>query len=152
MAPTGTIPELPHSPALYLLHLDAKIAGHAAHYLGEADDLAERIRRHRHGAGARLLAVARRLGISWRLVRTWRAPADKAARLQLERRLKNAHGPNLCPECNPRASRWGTLTRQRVAAVAWPRPRRFGQYLDGDPAPARRGEPVILPDPRYAAA
>ncbi len=144
--------ELTHSPALYLLHLDAKIAGHAAHYLGEADDLARRIGSHRRGAGAKLLAVARRLGIGWRLVRTWEAPADRAARLQMERRLKNAHGPHLCPECNPRASRWGTLTRQRVAAVAWPRPRRFGRYLDGDPVPARRGESVILCVPLYAAA
>lgn len=152
MARLRTIPDLLHSPALYLLHLDAKIAGHAAHYLGEADDLAERIKSHRRGAGARLLAVARRLGIDWRLVRTWEAPADRAERRQLERRLKNAHGPNLCPECNPRAARWGTLTRQRVAAVAWPRPRRFGRYLDGDPAPARRGEPVILPAHLYAAA
>jgi predicted GIY-YIG superfamily endonuclease len=148
-------PPLPSAPALYLLHLEAPIGGHAAHYLGECDDLAARIKSHRRGAGARLLAAARSLGIGWRLVRTWAAPADKAARLQLERRLKNAHGPRLCPICNPHAHRLGTLTVRRVEAVKWPRPRRYGRFLDDPPlapAPARRGEPVTLPAPLWAAA
>jgi predicted GIY-YIG superfamily endonuclease len=148
-------PPLPDAPALYLLHLEAPVGGHAVHYLGECDDLARRIRRHRRGAGAKLLAAARALGIGWRLVRTWDAPADKAERLQLERRLKNAHGPRLCPVCNPRALRWGTLTRQRVSVVKWPRPRRYGRFLDDGPqapAPSRRGEPVTLPVPLWAAA
>jgi predicted GIY-YIG superfamily endonuclease len=144
---------LPSAPALYLLHLEARIAGHASHYLGECDDLAQRITSHRRGAGARLLATAQARGIGWRLVRTWAAPADKGARLQLERRLKNAHGPRLCPVCNPNAHRLGTLTRQRLAAVKWPRPRRYGRFLDAaPPAPARRGEPVPLPVPLWAAA
>jgi hypothetical protein len=144
---------LPSAPALYLLHLEAPVGGHASHYLGECDDLAARIKSHRRGAGARLLAAARALGIGWRLVRTWAAPTDKTARLQLERRLKNAHGPRLCPVCNPRALRLGTLTRQRVAAVKWPRPRRYGRFLDdAPPAPARRGEPIVLPVPLWAAA
>jgi predicted GIY-YIG superfamily endonuclease len=146
-------PPLPSTPALYLLHLEAPVGGHAAHYLGQCENLAARMRSHRRGAGARLLAAAKALGIGWRLVRTWAAPADKAARLRLERRLKNAHGPRLCPVCNPHALRLGTLTRQRVAAVKWPRPRRYGRFLDGDPpAPPRRGEPVTLPVPLWAAA
>jgi hypothetical protein len=82
------------------------------------------------------------------------APADRATRLDLERRLKNAHGPHLCPECNPRALRWGTLTRRRVPAVKWPRPRRYGRFLDDGPPPGggRRGEPTVLPAPFWAAA
>jgi predicted GIY-YIG superfamily endonuclease len=154
MARTKTPPP-PTAPALYLLHLEAKVAGHAGHYLGQTDDLAARLRSHRRGRGAKLLAAAKALGIGWRLVRTWDAPADKTARLQLERRLKNAHGPHLCPECNPRALRWGTLARERVEAVKWPRPRRYGRYLEdttGDPAPRRRGEPTVLPIPFWAAA
>jgi predicted GIY-YIG superfamily endonuclease len=149
---------LPNAPALYLLHLEAPVGGHAAHYLGECENLAARIRSHRRGAGARLLATATARGIGWRLVRTWAAPADKAARLQLERRLKNAHGPRLCPVCNPHAHRLGTLTVGRVAAVKWPRPRRYGRFLDdapgppSAPAPPRRGEPVTLPVPLWAAA
>jgi predicted GIY-YIG superfamily endonuclease len=145
-------PPLPSAPALYLLHLEAKVGGHAGHYLGETDDLARRITSHGRGRGAKLLAAAKARGIGWRLVRTWDAPADKTARRHLERRLKNAHGPHLCPECNPRALRWGTLARERVGAVKWPRPRRYGWYLDGDPVPARRGEPVALPVPFWAAA
>jgi predicted GIY-YIG superfamily endonuclease len=142
---------LPSAPALYLLHLEAPVGGHAGHYLGQCDDLAARLRSHRRGAGARLLATAKARGIGWRLVRSWAAPADKAARLQLERRLKNAHGPRLCPLCNPNAHRLGTLARQRVAAVKWPRPRRYGRFLDGAPPP-RRGEPTVLPAPFWAAA
>jgi hypothetical protein len=104
-----------------------------------------------------LLAAAKARGVGWRLVRTWAAPADRAQRLQLERRLKNAHGPRLCPVCNPHALRLGTLTRQRVGAVRWPRPRRYGRFLDDPeapvaPAPPRRGEPTVLPVPLWAAA
>jgi hypothetical protein len=41
--------------------------------------------------------------------------------------------------------------------VKWPRPRRYGRFLDdtgGPPAPAppSRGEPVTLPVPLWAAA
>jgi predicted GIY-YIG superfamily endonuclease len=152
--PRPKAPALPNAPALYLLHLDAPVGGHAGHYVGECDDLARRIRSHRRGAGAKLLAAAKALGIGWHLVRTWAAPADRAARLQRERRLKNAHGPHLCPVCNPRALRWGTLTRPRVVAVRWPHPRRYGRYLDdpSGPPPARRGEPRVRPVPLWAAA
>jgi predicted GIY-YIG superfamily endonuclease len=151
-------PAVPAAPAVYLLHLASPVGGprkYAGHYLGETENLAARLRSHRRGRGSKLLAAARRLGIGWRLVRTWGAPADRAERLDLERRLKNAHGPHLCPACNPRALRWGTLTRYRVAAVKWPRPRRYGRSLDDGPlapAPARRGEPVALPVPFWAAA
>jgi hypothetical protein len=119
--------------ALYLLHLTEPVAGHAGHSLGECGGaLAARLREHRRGAGSKLLAHARAQGIGWRLVRTWDAPGEKAARLDLERRLKARHGPTLCPECNPRALANGTLApaRRRTAAVAWPRPRRYGRYLD----------------------
>jgi hypothetical protein len=66
----------------------------------------------RLGTGARRLAAAGAQGIGWRLVRVWAAPADEAARLQPERRLK--HGD----------------VRRRAA-----RPR----HERGDPAVARRG-------------
>jgi hypothetical protein len=136
-------PAPPDGPAVYLLHLDAPIAGHAAHYLGEAASLARRLREHRRGRGARLLAHAHRLGIAWRLVRWWPAPADEGQRLDLERRLKNRHGPVLCPECNPRAERNGRPERVRVAAVKWPRPRRFGRYLEpGEAGDGRGGRPA----------
>jgi hypothetical protein len=145
-------PAPPDGPAVYLLHLDAPIAGHAAHFLGEAASLARRLREHRRGRGARLLAHARRLGIAWRLVRWWPASSDDGQRLNLERRLKNRHGPVLCPVCNPRAKRNGRPERVRVAAVKWPRPRRFGRYLGpGETGDGRGGaaaaRPRVIPSP-----
>jgi hypothetical protein len=116
-----------------LIHLERPLGGPrkwAHHYLGEADDVARRLASHRRGRGSKLLAAAVARGIGWRLVRTWAAPADRARRLDLERRLKARHGPRLCPVCNPAAHRQGTLARRLVAAVKWPRPRRYGRYLD----------------------
>jgi hypothetical protein len=128
MAPRG-----PAGGLLYLLHLEAPVNPRrpARHYLGQADDLDTRLAAHAAGRGARKLAAAAGRGIGWLLARTWDDPGDKAARLALERR-KARHGPTLCPECNPRALRNGTLApaRRRTAAVAWPRPRRYGRYLD----------------------
>jgi predicted GIY-YIG superfamily endonuclease len=64
-------PALPNAPALYLLHLEAKVGGHAGHYIGQTDDLAQRIAAHRRGSAraSRLLAYATAHGIGWRLVR-----------------------------------------------------------------------------------
>jgi predicted GIY-YIG superfamily endonuclease len=152
VAQTSPTRGLPHGPALYLLHLEAKVADHAGHYLGETDDLARRISGHRRGKGAKLLAAARRLGIGWRIVRTWEAPADRRARLDLERRLKARHGPTLCPACNARALSNGTLTRVRVAAVAWPRPRRYGRYLGPGETVGGHGAPSTLARPFLAPA
>ncbi|MGH2352490.1 MAG: hypothetical protein ACRDJN_12850 [Chloroflexota bacterium] len=122
----------PDAPEVYLLHLEAPIGGprkYAGHYLGEASSLSRRLRQHGRAQGSKLLAHARSLGIAWRLVRWWPAPADDGARRNLERRLKARHGPRLCPLCNPRAAGNGTLRRIRVATVARPRPRRYGRYL-----------------------
>ena len=133
------------SKTVYLIHFN-KPYRHARHYLGFTENLDKRITDHLCGMGARLMEVITNAKIEWKISRTWQG--DR----KLERRLKNAHGPHLCPECNPRAQRWGTLARQRVAAVRWPRPRRYGRFLDGAPAPAERGEPTVLPAPFWAAA
>lgn len=78
---------------VYLLHF-AQPYHHARHYLGYAEDLAQRLARHRSGNGARLIEVIMQAGITWELARTW--PGDRA----LERRLKNWHGGGqLCPLC-----------------------------------------------------
>lgn len=83
---------------IYLLHLDTPLA-HAKHYIGKADDLAERLERHRSGNGARMLAVCRERGITWQLVRTW--TGDR----QLERRLKSRrNAPKLCGICSGAAA------------------------------------------------
>ena|SRR5215470_13598573 len=78
---------------IYLLHLDTPLR-HAKHYIGLADDLAARLERHAEGHGARMLAVCRERGISWKLVRTWQG--DR----KLERWLKRKKAaPTLCPVC-----------------------------------------------------
>jgi len=79
---------------VYLIHLDKPI-GHARHYLGYADDVTERLARHRQGRGGRLLKVAVSRGIGFDVVRVW-PDGDRA----LERRLKRLkNGPGLCPVC-----------------------------------------------------
>lgn len=80
---------------VYLIHFDTPYK-HARHYLGYAEDLAERIERHRKGNGSRLMQVIGAAGIAWQLVRVW--PGDR----KLERQLKNQkNAPRLCPVCNP---------------------------------------------------
>jgi putative endonuclease len=152
---SGPTPAPPAGPAVYLLHLEGRIGGprhYARHYLGEARDLARRLREHGGGRGSKLLAHAKALGVGWWLVRWWPAPADAPARRALERRLKARHGPSLCPLCVPRALRHGTLVRRRVAAVAWPRPRRFGQYLASGEAFGGRAAPTTLARPFLVVA
>jgi predicted GIY-YIG superfamily endonuclease len=84
-----------HKSGVYLLHFDTPLC-HARHYIGYAGDIENRLALHRAGGGARILAVCKERGITWRLVRTW--PGTR----QTERALKRQkHGPRLCPVCNP---------------------------------------------------
>lgn len=77
----------------YLIHFEQPYR-HAQHYLGWTEDLAHRLRRHRAGNGARLLAVVQAAGIGWQLVRVWFGPRA------YERRLKRRHSNRrLCPIC-----------------------------------------------------
>lgn len=70
----------------------------ARHYLGYADNLEERLKRHANGTGARMLAVARERGIGWQVARVW-PDAGK----DVERRLKRRkEAPRLCPLCRAR--------------------------------------------------
>lgn len=84
--------------AVYLLHFASPIAPglHTCqHYIGTAKVLAERIREHRAGSGARLTEVAKERGIEFSVVRIWEGGR------QLERQLKNRkNAPKLCPICS----------------------------------------------------
>jgi predicted GIY-YIG superfamily endonuclease len=55
---------------IYLLHFERRYQ-HAAHYMGWAADLEQRLAEHTAGHGARLLAVVKAAGITWTLSRTW---------------------------------------------------------------------------------
>ena len=86
---------------MYLIHFRPPAVGHARHYLGMAADVTERIKRHRNGNGARLMAVAAERRVDWLVARLWPRPDAQSAR-ELERRLKTRHnGPRLCPVCSP---------------------------------------------------
>jgi len=87
--------------AVYLLHFDQKVADHAQHYVGYAEDVSARVAEHRAGNGARLTQVCVERGIEFRVVRTW-PDGDRA----LERRIKNTHHrERYCPVCNGKQRR-----------------------------------------------
>lgn len=89
---------------VYLLHFEQPIAPgrHTTqHYIGKADDLAQRIAAHargRYNGGgngcAKLCAVAKGRGIGFRVVRVWRGGRALETRIKAR---KNA--PALCPIC-----------------------------------------------------
>lgn len=85
---------------VYLLHFETPIK-HAKHYLGSAKDLNKRLEQHRTGRGARLLAVAKDLGINFKVSRVWHCQDGKR---DLEKKLKaRKNSPCLCPFCNTTA-------------------------------------------------
>lgn len=59
------------SGTIYLLHF-SKPFKHAKHYIGFTENLDGRFEAHQKGQGARLLQVLLQVGITWRLVRTWK--------------------------------------------------------------------------------
>lgn len=78
---------------IYLLHFDRPLH-HARHYLGYAQDVEARVKRHWKGHGSRLVRAVMEAGIWVRVVRTWEGDRN------LERRLHNRKNtPQLCPEC-----------------------------------------------------
>ena len=82
---------------VYLVHLARALHG-ARHYLGFSTDIPARVKRHRAGRGAPLLAEATKERIPWRVVRTWRNK-DGYFEQDLKR---NNDLKNLCPVCRGR--------------------------------------------------
>lgn len=78
---------------VYLLHFD-RAYGRSQHYLGWTSDLDARIEAHRHGQGARLLAVITEAGIGFELVATW-----DGTRNDERRRKRQKHHWRWCPVC-----------------------------------------------------
>jgi predicted GIY-YIG superfamily endonuclease len=82
--------------AVYLLHFDRPF-GHARHYIGfsrSETSMEMRLKHHRAGTGARLLAVATAAGVTWSLARVW-PDGDR----NFERSLKSHSGTRYCPIC-----------------------------------------------------
>lgn len=78
---------------VYMLHFDRPVR-HARHYRGWAKELDVRMAHHRAGTGAKLTALAVKLGIGWETVLA--IPGDK----NLERQLHNRGGASrICPKC-----------------------------------------------------
>jgi predicted GIY-YIG superfamily endonuclease len=81
---------------VYMLHFSASYR-HARHYTGWTDNLPARLDQHAAGRGARLVAVAKAAGITFRVART--RPGTRAD----ERAIKRAGGARrYCPLCTPR--------------------------------------------------
>ncbi|MBE7170531.1 MAG: endonuclease [Williamsia sp.] len=80
---------------VYLIHFKTKLH-HAEHYLGFVErNLSRRIKKHKAGTGAKLLAALNRAGIAWDVVRVW-PDGDR----HFERKLKNRKKSRcLCPVC-----------------------------------------------------
>ena len=83
---------------VYLIHFQIKLH-HAQHYLGFVErNLKQRIKKHKSGSGAKLLAALNRAGIAWDVVRVWQ-DGDR----HFERKLKNRKKARcLCPVCGAR--------------------------------------------------
>lgn len=87
---------------VYLLHFDRPYH-HARHYIGCTSNLAQRLRDHRAGRGARLMEVIVQAGISFRVARVWDGGRT------VERKLKDRkNAGDLCPICKQKrdARRW----------------------------------------------
>jgi predicted GIY-YIG superfamily endonuclease len=89
--------------AVYLVHFARPYNG-AQHYLGFSTNIPERVKAHRAGRGAPLLAAVTRRGIPWRVARIWRKKDGF-----FEQRLKrNFALKDLCPICSgPNAHKRG---------------------------------------------
>jgi predicted GIY-YIG superfamily endonuclease len=98
---------------VYLIHFEEKFK-HAQHYLGYADNIQNRINRHKSSRGATLIKFVLAAGIKINLVRVWQ---DKDR--EFERKLKNrSHIPKLCPICgNPKSYEKPILSRNRVKII-----------------------------------
>lgn len=96
--------------AIYLLHFHPPYK-HAKHYLGFAEDIPKRIKRHVAGNGNPLVAAAKAAGCRVVLVRVWpEGTRDDERRLKRQQR----GGAHYCPRCSgPDAMKHGILSKQR---------------------------------------
>ncbi|HYE94480.1 MAG TPA: GIY-YIG nuclease family protein [Terriglobales bacterium] len=82
---------------VYLLHFEPDYR-HAAHYLGSANDVEERVKEHVSGQGSPLVKAAVEAGCRVEVARVWEAAKGYGRRL--ERRLKDRkESTRLCPKC-----------------------------------------------------
>jgi predicted GIY-YIG superfamily endonuclease len=89
--------------SVYLVHF-ARAHHGAWHYLGFSTNIPERVKAHRGGRGAPLLAAVTKRGIPWRVVRIWRK-TDGFFEQQLKRKFALKE---LCPSCSgPHAHKRG---------------------------------------------
>lgn len=93
-------------PVVYLLHFAQPLGNPnnpralAAHYVGWAVNLEDRMREHHAGRGAAITRAAVARGVAFEVVQTW--PGDYRLEHHIKR-LKNA--PRLCPHCGQKHPR-----------------------------------------------
>jgi predicted GIY-YIG superfamily endonuclease len=114
MASISQFPHYYEKSGVYLIHMDSPMA-HAQHYIGYADSVAKRVRKHGTSEGARMLQVAAQRGITFRLAREWWGQGRA-----FERKLKNRKKARLlCPYCNPRAYNCGKVSGPSRGDIPW---------------------------------
>jgi predicted GIY-YIG superfamily endonuclease len=89
--------------SVYLVHFTRRYHG-KQHYLGFSTNVPARVKAHRAGRGAPLLAAVSKQGIPWRVVRTWKHKDGF-----FEQDLKHRYAlSDLCPMCSgPHAHKKG---------------------------------------------
>lgn len=81
--------------SVYLVHFARRYHG-KQHYLGFSTNIPERVKAHRAGWGAPLLAAVTKQAIPWRVARTWKKRDG-----HFEQSLKRGHAlKDLCPVCS----------------------------------------------------
>lgn len=85
---------------IYIIHFDEKLA-HTQHYIGFCRDgtAKRRLKKHKSGEGARILARLNELGIGYKIVNTLPGDRDEERRLKKQKNHKR-----YCPICNPKTN------------------------------------------------
>ena len=85
---------------VYEIHFDRPYK-HAKHYMGMAEDIGRRERKHRAGHGAKIMKAVVAARIGWEIVRVWACETVAEAK-RLEKKIKG-HSARLCPICTEAA-------------------------------------------------
>jgi predicted GIY-YIG superfamily endonuclease len=88
----------PQYSYVYILHFLTPYRW-CRHYCGSTNDLEERLARHRHGNGARLMEVVSQAGIDFEVARLWRFDTCEEARAFEKLLKRRQHNGRECPIC-----------------------------------------------------
>lgn len=103
---------------VYVLHFDAPICGHAAHYVGCTTQLRDRLITHAQGNGSKLTRAAHEQGVGFTLGAVGQCNLTHMKRI--ERQVKNwKNAGQFCEQCDAARQMPGTQAIP-VGSIAWP--------------------------------